>query len=257
MRNIKEVTKSVDLTKNVYRDGAKEFFVESGKTISLLPKTINAALLPLRKWIINREYIYKETEILLQKKLRNIEIEKIVEPESYIAVPALQAISYSMDNETIRNLYANLLANSMNRDMKDSVHPSFVTIISQMSPIDAIIFKIIYESKTRPLITLYFELDNNKGQDHHLYNLSWINSYDYIIVSVSIDNLIRMGLIKIPTDKHYINDSNYNSVRENDKYCEYYKKYSNISGGKVKEERQVITITDFGELFYIVCVKDV
>ena len=34
-------------------------------------------------------------------------------------------------------------------------------------------------------------------------------------------------------------------------------KYSNISGGKVKEERQVITITDFGELFYIVCVKDV
>ena len=49
--------------------------------------------------------------------------EKIVEPEPYVAVPAIQAISYAMNSDELRNLYANLLAKSMIKDTKDTVHP--------------------------------------------------------------------------------------------------------------------------------------
>ena len=212
--------------------------------------------MPLRKWIAGREYNLKETEVLLAKKLEKVKSENIVEPEAYIAVPAIQSISYCMNDEELRNLYANLLANSMNKDTKDSVHPSFVNIINQMSPMDAVIFKIIYESKIRPLITLFFQLDNN-GQENHLNNLSWIKEYEYDVVSVSIDNLTRIGLIKIPADKHYVTDTNYDIVRNCKKYNEYCSQYINVNGGKVSEDKQIITITDYGKLFYTICVKDI
>ena len=75
----------------LYDDGLKPAVQESGKTLSLLPKTINAALVPLRKWIAEREYSLAETEKLLEIKLRNIDYNKIVTPEAYVAVPALQA----------------------------------------------------------------------------------------------------------------------------------------------------------------------
>lgn len=50
----------------LYDDGLKPAVQESGKTLSLLPKTINAALVPLRKWIAEREYSLAETEKLLE-----------------------------------------------------------------------------------------------------------------------------------------------------------------------------------------------
>lgn len=256
--DLKEKIEDVkELVPELYEDGAKPVVKETGKTLSIIPQTINAALVPLRKWIVGREYSLKETEVLLAKKLEKVKSDNIVEPEAHIAVPAIQSISYCMNNVELRNLYANLLANSMNKDMKDDVHPSFVNIINQMSPMDAIIYKIIYESKIRPLITLFFEFDGNKGKDNYLYNVSWISQYDYNIVSISIDNLMRMGLIKIPEDKHYVNDNNYAGVRKNTSYSNYYNKYENVAGGKVAEEKQIILITDYGDLFYKICVKDI
>lgn len=77
-----------------------------------------------------------------------------MEPEAYVAVPAIQAISYSMNSEELRNLYANLLAKAMNSDTKDMVHPSFVEIIKQMSPIDALVLNEITQSNYFPLVNL-------------------------------------------------------------------------------------------------------
>ena len=130
----KMAEETTTLIGNIYEDAAKETMIESGKTLATIPQTINALLLPLRKWILEKEYAFEETKILLQKKLENLKTTDIVEPEAYIAVPALEALSYSINNETLRNMYANLLANSMNKNTKDSVHPSFVDIIKQMSP---------------------------------------------------------------------------------------------------------------------------
>ena len=63
--------------------------------------------------------------------------DSIVSPEAYIAVPALQAISYCKNSEELRNMYANLLATSMLNDKKEDVHPSFGEIIKQLSPDEA------------------------------------------------------------------------------------------------------------------------
>ena len=128
-----------------YNDGLKPSAQETGKALALIPRTINAALAPLRKWIAEREYSVSETERLLAIKLEGINAESIVSPEAYVAVPVLQAISYCKNSEELRNMYANLLATSMVENGKENAHPSFVEIIKQLSPDEAKLLKRIAE----------------------------------------------------------------------------------------------------------------
>lgn len=145
----KGVGEAINTVPEIYDDGLKPATKEAGQTLALIPRAINAALSGIRQWIANREYKVAETEKLLAIKLEHVGEEKIVPPEPYIAVPALQAISYSMDSEELKNLYANLLAKAMNSDTKDQVHPSFVEIIKQLSPMDAIVLKKNYGTESK------------------------------------------------------------------------------------------------------------
>ena len=101
------IGKAVETIPDLYDDALKPATQESGKTLALIPRAINAALVPLRQWIAEREYKLAETEKLLAKKLEHVAEDKIVTPEAYVAVPAIQAISYSMNSKELRNLYAN------------------------------------------------------------------------------------------------------------------------------------------------------
>ena len=56
------IDKAVEKIPTVYDDGLKQATQESGKIFALLPRTINAALVPLRKWIAEREYNLAETD---------------------------------------------------------------------------------------------------------------------------------------------------------------------------------------------------
>lgn len=198
----------------LYEDALQPATQESGEIFALIPRTIKAALLPLRQWIAEREYKLTETEKLLAKKLEHVSEDKIVTPEAYVAVPAIQAISYSMNSEELRNLYANLLAKAMNSDTKDMVHPSFVEIIKQMSPIDAKIFEQIMSVSNRPLISINIQ---HKNKDFDLFSeyCSWIKDYSLNQCLISFNNLTRLGLIEIPMLEAYSTDEEYLCVRQN------------------------------------------
>lgn len=107
-RFLKATGEAIEKVPEIYDDGLKPTVQEGGKLIARIPRAINAALSGCDIWILNKEYNIEEIKKLLAKKLENVPIEKIVPPEPYIAVPALQAISYSMNNEELRELYANL-----------------------------------------------------------------------------------------------------------------------------------------------------
>ena len=237
----------------LYEDGLKPAVSESGKTIALIPQAINAALVPFRIWIAKQENKYDEVVKLLNKKLEKIDVDNIVTPEEYVVVPALQSLQYSMNSGELKDLYANLIAKSMNVDTKDKVHPTFVEIIKQMSPIDAVVFKIICQTPYKPLINLKaLKEDGNFGD--YINNISWINIYSYEQVAISIDNLLRLGLIEIFYDKHYYDDGVYELVRKAHHYIEQRALLDNK--GKVVEEKKTITIPKLAWLFYRICVKE-
>lgn len=251
----KATGKAIETVPEIYNDGLKQVTQESGKILAIIPQTINAALLPLRKWNIQREYNYKETEKLLAQKLEQVSPDKIVTPESYVAVPAIQAISYSMDSKELRNLYANLLSKAMNIDTKSQVHPSYVEIIKQFSPLDAKVFNLIYNAEMQPIIDLGITFPDPGGSKNVFTNISWITDYPRKQLSISFDNLERLKLIDISNDTYTFKE-NYNLVHTTSEYnmCKTLIEQALKPGQSLKETEKVIYITNLGESFYKTCM---
>ena len=87
------------------------------------------------------------------EKISKIPEDKIQDPKLSIIGPALEASKFYIEEEEIRNMFANLIAASMNSDFNNSIHHSFIDIIKQLSPHDAILFNSFPEKFK--LITIY------------------------------------------------------------------------------------------------------
>lgn len=190
---------STEIAKDAYTDLGKPVAKPTGETLGLIPRAIKAALLPVEKWVLGKEYNLEATKKLLEEKLANTPEDLIDSPEPYVAVPALQNISYCMDNDELRELYANLLASSMNKKVKNGVHPGFVEIIKQMCPDEAKIMKYFKFHNAIPTIDLRFKSKAGSykevvtdfstiGEDSCCENPYEVKKY--------FDNLVRLGLIK-------------------------------------------------------------
>lgn len=250
-----------DLTpvlEKVYDDVVHPVANTTGKIVDLIPKVIYTALLPLRKWINDREEYFEETGQIVTKKLENVEEEKIVTPELYVAVPAIQALSYSLDNNELKNLYANLLASAMNTDTQEYVHPAYVEIIKQLSPVDALIFKEIMSRECIPAIDLWYcEIKSAEGQLIER-NITSIKISSHKTMSASIDNLKRLGIIESPVESSELADKDaYNNILNSENYKDIKSNFKErIEGYEFYDDKKSIKATDFGEMFYQICVKD-
>ena len=155
-----------------------------------------------------------------------------------------------MNSEELRNLYANLLAKSMYIDTKELVHPSFVEIIRQMSPIDALIFKTIMGRAVNPMINLIMK--NEKGTFRTIVtNVTDINIAPQELIGVSIDNLTKQNLLSVPDDGFYSDEKVYDSILQTEFYEK--QKYLNrrtVDGFEFTYTKKMINKTNLGRLFY-------
>ena len=241
-----------------YDDIAHPTAHATGQIISFIPRTIKVWLGKWEKWILNGEYAIKETELLLAEKLKRIPEEKIVEPEPYVAIPAIQQLSYSLDSEELRELYANLLSSSMNADRKGDVHPAFVDIIKQITPDEAKLLKVLPLGLSNiPLIDLQIKLGQQRGSIIVFSNFT--NIGDSVCqepqnISAYIENLDRLKLISIQEDTHLVNDSLYTPLRTAP-LIEKQKTFM-LSGEQTYDfKKKSFRVTSFGELFINICVK--
>lgn len=191
------------LTPEVYKDVAKPALQEVG---SVAGRTVKALLSPLRGLLWGWERIEEFVENEVKKRLDKIPEDKRKSPDPEIAVPLLQALTYTAQNETLRDMYVNLLANSMNTDKNNVVHPSFVEIIKQMNSLDAKVFDELaktsaYQKIMNPKIML-------KGQGKFFSNATpewyagWtIEGYSEFDVSASMVRLSKFGLIELMFDR--------------------------------------------------------
>nr|WP_295681170.1 DUF4393 domain-containing protein [uncultured Lachnoclostridium sp.]DAD78566.1 MAG TPA: protein of unknown function (DUF4393) [Caudovirales sp. ctCiv1] len=269
----KGIGKAIETVPGVYDDSLKPATQEIGKTLTLIPRTINAALVPLRKWIAVRENNLAETEKLLAEKLAHVSADKIVTPEPYVAVPTIQAISYSMDNIELRNLYANLLAKAMNIDTKESVHPAYIDIIKQLSPSDALFLQHLCDNgMCIPTINYYLikyekttHLEFIKGSTRKPIlprYVSYANKIPYDILQVCIDNLERLGIIEVEMGHQLTSENVYELL--NSEASEIYNEAvdyaqsldSNLNSFEPYQEHGYINLTIFGHSFCGICIDN-
>ena len=202
---------------DLYKDAAHPVAEQTGILFARIPRAINAALSPIDIWIAKKEYNIERTKKLLEIELQNVDPEKIVSPEPYVAVPAFQAISYSIGSEELSSIYAKLLAKSMNTDYKDSVHPAFVEIIKQMSPLDARVFSTLMKEPVRPMLSYMIFTVSGEDRNNNVYFLKHVTFMDFASIDeicISLDNLSRLKLIGFNGVIHYAYDHLYEKLEQ-------------------------------------------
>lgn len=268
----------VDGTK-IYDENISPVTRPIAETAGLIPRAIKAALSPIEKWILHREHQLEEVKIMLEKKHINTLPEKIVEPEPYVAVPAIEALSYAMDSEDLRELYANLLSKAINVDYKEKVHPAMVEIIKQMSPLDARIYNHILTNYVDTGIAMIdigiknpnaepldlgsnFEIYEFGSNYIHVENTPIHNGY-FLFGNTSISdictatsNLKRLGLIDKLKEEWLEDTTPYIEIENSDSI-------QDLINGTLKAKKTEIVLTpcvtqinDFGKSFGEICIKE-
>ena len=258
-----DITKEVakEIAKDAYADGGKPIVKPTGELVGLVPRAIKAALAPVEKWILQREYNVEETKRLLAEKLKNVPPELIQPPEAHVAVPALQYISYCMDNEELREMYANLLANSMNEVVKDGVHPGFVEIIKQLCPDEAKILRYMSTHNTIPTITLRYE--NEKGGGIVIVrNFSNVGELAQCESPTStneyFDNMIRLGLLEDSKAFSSLMEKELYDPLKNHRYILPHVEqaaFQTTDYNKAKFTEGYMRLTDYGKSFCKICLS--
>jgi hypothetical protein len=173
----------------------------------------NTLMTPFNLANLHANYALNKTKLKLDEKLKNIPPDKIVNPPSYIAVPTIQAISYSADCNELHSMFASLLATAMNNDTKDIAHPSFVEIIKQLSPLEAKLLSSqeIMNGQDIPLCCVRLQEPSRlrpfpfpkpmapvTSGETILNRLAIFQDYEALnihLVSSSIDNFLRLGIL--------------------------------------------------------------
>ncbi len=258
MELMTEVAK--EIAKDAYDDVGKPVTKPTGELLGLVPRAIKAALAPVEKWVLQQEYNIAETKKLLEKQLENTPPELIQPPEAHIAVPALQYISYCMDNEELRDMYANLLANSMNEVVKNGVHPSFVEIIKQLCPDEAKILKHMSQRTTIPTITL--RLQNTNGGGTNIYkdfsDVGYTANCEFPSdINKYFNNLFRLGLISTAGELSSLVNKDLYEPLKNHPYvlqlCESIIRQR--SEYNIVKEESFVYLTSFGKSFCDICLN--
>ncbi|MGN0264388.1 MAG: DUF4393 domain-containing protein [Oliverpabstia sp.] len=251
---IAEVVKEVKDTKTV---------AEVDTTSALLVRAIHAALSPLEKWVMQKEYNLAATKKLLEAKLQETPVENIITPPSYVAVPALQAISYCMDDDQLRDMFAELLAHAMNTDTVDNVHPTYVEIIKQMSPYDAVVFKKLVKQIVIPCIGIKYVHKESRAS-YPICDIAVFSNFTkhpLVPTQICLENLERLHLIEINRKSKLNAKNRYQELETSFKeliaqFVEENKSILPPEEYEVAYDEFVIEIRGFGQFFARACLGE-
>lgn len=235
-----------------------------------------------------RELNVKYFKESIAQKIANIPEERIQEPQLSTVGPALEASKYYIEEDSLREMFAILIASSMDSEKQDFVHPSFVEVIKQLTSTDA---NFIKEMADKPLpigsiflVTkeehLYEELEEETNEDRNMpfkklkklrvpdfekmKARDFVESYyvspnfpDFNKNQLTISSLERLGLIKV-SRKKFDNESLYDFIHQ-----EYNELISSDYGTNIATEsdlefelrKGIIETTPYGFAFLRACTS--
>ena len=132
----------------IYQDTIQPIAKEAGKALHTVGKVVNVALMPIRGLVWGFEQIEDFIQSKVEKKLEDVPIEEICTPDPSVAGPAIESLRYVGHNESLSELYANLIASAMDSKTAKTAHPSFVDIIKNMSSDEALVLDHLFKLQT-------------------------------------------------------------------------------------------------------------
>ena len=236
----------------VYQDAVQPAAKEIGKSLATVTKTVNIALAPIKALVWGYEKIEDYLTKRVSEKLSDIAEQDIKTPPTNIAGPAVEALKYTGHNENLRELYASLLAMSMNKNTSDKAHPSFVEVIKNLSTSEALILQQFIGKDIFPKVDIQETVEDGKGDINRFINFTLFHRVDTRInvnnIPTFIDNLQRLGVVEVLRDEYLSDEKKYEALK-NDSSITSLVQSIESRGNIVNFRKGVIRLTSFGKDF--------
>ncbi len=260
MEELKQVAKLSEglrlheVLREVYGDLAKPGTKQVGKALGTVFEFGNTLLLPLAFANV-RSRVLRENLERYRVKMQYTPEEDVCEVTAELGVPIEEKLSY-VTNEQLREMYIVLLAKASHFQTVNVAHPSFVNIINNISPDEAILMKSLRTTPQTPFVQVrlqkkdkneYIVVDPLVAALSCLKNLSFPNN-----IAAYFSNLEGLGVLYTSTDTFLVGDNIYGPLEALAKL-----RYSAISNEHPDYElvfpQRIINITPFGRLFLEAC----
>ncbi|GIO30767.1 MULTISPECIES: DUF4393 domain-containing protein [Paenibacillus] len=204
---IKTIKVPTDITKDALEPASKQIGEGIGNLFYL-------AFAPVLKAKIRKEHEIKLFKEDIEREIAKIPADQLTEPRINIVGPALEAAKYYIEYAELREMFAKLIASSMNENELDKSHPSFVEVIKQFSPLDAQVIKYLNDNKGNvgSGMVIGEDRDGSVTVLRHFFPFPNLNKNNYDQYTASIDNLIRLGLLTIDEIHQFVEEGRYDPL---------------------------------------------
>lgn len=250
----------------VYDDALKPAAKEVGKTLHTLAKAINLAISPVAAAVWGGEQIIDFVQRSVQAKLANVTIERIQAPSAHVGVPLLEALRYTGADSELSELYANLLANSMDETTAHTAHPAFVEMIRNLTPDEARVLRHLAGTGNQAVVDVKIVspivgwLRLKGSHQVVMRNVSMIGDSAGCehpsLMPTYIDNLARLGLIGVANDRRITSDAPYDAIEGSPLFLQVRSQLGSLKWRQVQFEKHLLFVTELGRQFIRACVDD-
>jgi hypothetical protein len=246
----------------VYEDAIQPAAKQLGQSLEVVAKSVNLALAPIKALVWGYDQIEDFISKRVSQKLKNVPKEDIVSPPPQVAGPAVESLKYAGHDTNLRELYANLLANAMDKKTTYKSHPGFVEVLRNFSSEEAVLIQAFTKRPQWPLIDIHAAEKNGRGYFQMYTNHSHLSKNVQIqhpeLIPTYLDNLCRLGILEIPTAKHIPEPNTYEPLENDSALNSIKNQILSEYDRRTKYERKLVRLTDYGRLFIenVVVEKD-
>ena len=239
----------------------KEAAKNLASTAKIITGTLKRAVIPLA--VVNygidkfENYIKNQFQSDMNSKTLRIPAENVIDPKESIAGPVLQGLVYTHTEESLKEMYLNLLASAMNSKTAGETHPSYVEIIKQLSSEEAMLLKIYLSQDQFTAVELHLVLNEKSSFQRaarHIVNLTDSSTGSPMVIammSAYIENWVRLGLFEVDYTTYQSDEGAYDWVEQRPEYL------SHVVPKAVESEfqrileitRGIMVRTKYGEIF--------
>jgi len=262
IRDAADAVKGIVEAVPVYQDVVQPAAKEVGTALQTVAKTIHIVLAPISALVWGYDQIKDFMTTKVSEKLKDVPPENIATPKPNIAGPALEALKYTGHEETLSEMYANLLATAMDTRTARGAHPSFVEIIKQLTPDEAKLLQILATPRPLPLLTVRWDFkvqsETERGGKDVLVNFSLLGAEAGCelpeLTPAYIDNLCRLGVADIPTFFEYAAPGIYDPLENHPQVVEIKKSIEENEKMQATIKRSGLRVTELGKQFCQACI---